>query len=104
MDYYTYKDKNHDKIFKPAIISGAFMFFRSKIFKKVGIFDEDYFLYFEDFDISLRVNEYYDVIYYPDSIVYHKWGQGHYKNIKLFFIFINSMLKFFWKNKKRLRQ
>lgn len=38
-------------------ISGAFMFFRSSAFKECGMFDSNLFLYFEEFDISIRLRE-----------------------------------------------
>lgn len=36
-------------------ISGAFMFFKSDVFLKIGLFDENIFMYSEEFDISERL-------------------------------------------------
>ena len=38
------------------LLSGCFMLLDSEAFKAVDGFDEKYFLYFEDFDLSLRIS------------------------------------------------
>lgn len=65
---------------KPAYIlgatGGASLFRRKVIVDTVGLFDEDFFFYFEDVDWALRaqlagLKSYFE----PDSIVYHKVGE-----------------------------
>ncbi len=54
--------------------SGGF-FVRKSILKNVGLLDENYYLYFEDVDFSLRAKRKgFKVIYNPHAIYYH--GQG----------------------------
>lgn len=55
------------------LASGACMIVRSEIFKKVGLIDESFFLYWEDADFSKQViNSGYTVVYYPNASVWHK--------------------------------
>ncbi len=53
--------------------SGACMIIRKEVFKKVGLLNEKYFLYWEDVDLSMRVKKAgYKVMYLPYSPVWHK--------------------------------
>ncbi|MDL1957076.1 MAG: glycosyltransferase, partial [Candidatus Desulfofervidus auxilii] len=55
--------------------SGCSLFIRREFIEKVGFLDEDYFLYFEDNDISARaLKAGWKVYYNPYSKVYHKGG------------------------------
>lgn len=46
--------------------------YRKKIFKEIGLFDEGFFAYMEDIDVSYRANIYgYKNIYEPKAKVYH---------------------------------
>lgn len=67
-------DKTHE-IDSP---SGAFYLTRYEILKKVDGFDEEFFMYGEDLDLSYRIKKLgYKVIYYPHFKVMHlKWASG----------------------------
>ena len=52
--------------------SGAASVYKREFFEKVGYFDEDFFAYLEDVDLSFRANLYgFKCLYVPDAIVYH---------------------------------
>ena len=54
-------------------ISGAFMFFKSDVFKRIGMFDENIFMYLEEFDVSERILcAGYKTIYYDCLSFWHK--------------------------------
>lgn len=57
-----------------AYVSGASMLVSLDFLKTVGLMAEDYFLYFEEFDWAQRAGNAYQLVYAPDSIVYHKEG------------------------------
>jgi GT2 family glycosyltransferase len=66
---------------------GASVLIRSKVFKEVGGFDESFFMYYEDVDLSLRLQRYgWKIIYEPKSIVYHIHA-GTSKEWSPFFIY-----------------
>lgn len=77
------------------IISGCFSFFRVEALKEVGLYDESFFMYFEDFDISRKVHSKYKTIYYPEVSVIHAHERGAAKNFKLFKVFISSAIIYF---------
>ena len=77
--------------------TGCFMMFRTDVFREIGGFDERYFLYFEDCDITRTVRTKAKVVYYPETVVYHVWGRDSKKDLRLTLVQIASMCKFFTK-------
>ena len=56
------------------------MLFSSEKLLALGGFDERFFMYMEDVDLSRRCAEKYGAIYYPQAHVTHLHEQGSYKN------------------------
>lgn len=79
------------------IISGCFSMFRVEALSETGLFDENFFMYFEDFDISRRIHLKYQTLYYPKVAIVHEYQRGAMKNIRLFFVFIRSFVYYFRK-------
>lgn len=64
--------KDRETIHEIDSPSGAFYLSRKKILREVGGFDEDFFMYGEDLDLSWRIKELgYKVLYYPLFHVTH---------------------------------
>jgi GT2 family glycosyltransferase len=59
------------------------------------MYDDNYFMYFEDWDLSRRMHKKYKTIYYPLVSVYHGYESGANKSFKLFKIFIQSAITYF---------
>ncbi len=58
-----------------ASISGCAFMIRRDVLADIGGFDDDYFLYVEDTDLSIRANiAGHRIVYAPRSIVFHKYG------------------------------
>jgi GT2 family glycosyltransferase len=80
--YYFLKDessyhlskKDMSQIHEVDAISGAFFLTRKKILDKVGLFDEDYFMYAEDIDLCFRIKQAgFKIMYLPSvKILHHK--------------------------------
>lgn len=67
----------HDEMHPAAYACGASMLLKTQALREIGLFDEDYFIYHEDVDLSLRAwIAGYRVIYVPQSVVRH-WGGGY---------------------------
>lgn len=77
--------------------TGCFMLIRTSLFKELGGFDERYFMYFEDCDLTREVCKRSRVVFYPQATVYHEWGRESKKNMRLKFVQLNSMLRYFSK-------
>jgi GT2 family glycosyltransferase len=82
----------------PKIISGCFMFFRTDVLKALGGFDPRFFLYFEDYDISLRAAEITHIAYLPSVRIVHYGGYAARKGIRHISSFAWSAVQFFNKH------
>lgn len=94
-DRYELKFTGYDKIMDVPHLSGCFMFIRSEVFKKIGCFDEIFFMYLDDIDLSRRIHRYYRTVYYPEATIYHKHKRGSYKNSKLLKHHILAAVRYF---------
>lgn len=94
---YAMLDCDLNKEMDIEVASGCFVAIRTDIFKKIGGFDDRYFMYFEDFDLSRTVSKIAKVRYFPEAVIYHEWGRDSKRNSKLKMIHISSMFKYFFK-------
>lgn len=96
---YAMLDCDLTKVTDIDVATGCFVVFRTALFKELKGFDEKFFMYFEDFDISRRAGKISRVVYYPNATIYHVWGRESKRNTKLMIIHIKSMLRYFakWK-------
>lgn len=69
----------YDKIMWVPSLSGCFMFMRVDVLRKIGGFDERFFMYAEDLDLSRRIGTISDTIFNPNIIVMHGYDKGSYK-------------------------
>ena len=92
----NYKKEVSDRVVKgldrnPFYLSGAAMFIDVNILNKVGLLDEDFFLYHEDTDLCLRAKFLgYKLKLIPGAIIYHKYTEAISKN------------RWFWSERNRL--
>jgi GT2 family glycosyltransferase len=86
------KDGNHEI----EILSGAFMFMRKEALDKVGLLDEDFFMYGEDIDLSWRIIQGgYKNLYLADTSIIHYKGESTKKgSLNYVFVFYNAMVIF----------
>ena len=85
----------YDKIMNIPNLSGCFMFLRTEALKKVGLFDENIFMYLEDIDLNRRIHSKYKTIYYPEARVIHEHQKESYKSKKLLKAHIKSAIYYF---------
>lgn len=101
---YELRFADYTSFFEIPIISGCFTFINTNILKKGLFYDERFFMYFEDFDLSRRVNKNFKTIYFPDVEIIHEYERGARHNMKLTIIFIKSLIRYFnkwgWFNDK----
>src|SRR3990167_4773220 len=89
------RDIGYDHIYDVPFLSGAFMFCRTNLLKKVGGFDPGYFLYFEDADLCRRVQKTHRTVYCPATSVTHYWQRSAHKQWKFGWIFMRSAWRYF---------
>ncbi len=95
MEQFQLKFTGYNKQMNVPYLSGCFMFLRMEALQSVGLFDERFFMYPEDIDLTRRIHQKYKTIFLPDVSVIHEHEQGSYKNFGLLKIHIINMIKYF---------
>ena len=95
--WYCMNDHNYTSIFDSPYLSGCCMIIDSSIFINSGGFDERYFLYLEDADLTRKLSSFGRCVHYPYASVIHKWGRGNHKDLRLSIVNIISACKYFLK-------
>lgn len=92
---YELRFADYNKPMNIPYLSGCFMFIRTEVFKKSGFFDERFFIYFEDVDLSRRIYKTHRNVYFPEAFIYHDYEKGSDRNIVLFKHIVLSGIKYF---------
>lgn len=92
---YELRFTGYSRIMDVPFLSGCFMFIRTEILKKIGLFDERFFIYCDDLDLSRRIHKISRTVYYPYCHVFHEWRKGSYKSYKLLWYHIKDSIKYF---------
>lgn len=87
---------DRNKTHEIEILSGAFMLLRKNVLDKIGLLDEDYFMYGEDIDLSYRIIKAgYKNYYYPEARIIHYKGESTKKSsVNFVFVFYRAMAIF----------
>lgn len=92
------RDLPEDRDSYVRMISGSFMVVDLAKFNEINGFDDRYFMYFEDNDLCRKMEQAgYKALYSPRFSVVHLYERGAVKSRKLFFVFLQSMRKYFQK-------
>lgn len=98
--YRTVYTRADEKLNGPTEIdfcTGCFFGIRTAVFKQLNGFDDRYFMYMEDADLSREVRKKAKIVFYPHAYVYHEWKRDNVKNIRGIFRWFISMVKYFCK-------
>lgn len=96
LDHYELRDRCHSSSEASVpLASGCFMLVRRADLQAVGGFDESYFLYFEDFDLSIRLSAHGSLLYCPEVEIVHHGGYAGSKGFTHLKYFFRSALRFF---------
>ena len=89
------RQTGYDKEMNIPYLSGCFMLLRTEALKKVGLFDERFFMYPEDIDLTRRIHKEYKTIFYPEAKVIHNHKKASYKSRRYLWIHIVNMCRYF---------
>ena len=93
---YEMRDREPDSTLRAiTLASGCCMWVRRSIFDQVGGFDESFFLYFEDYDLSLKMGAVGKVMEHRAIEIVHHGGQASRKGLSHVRWFVLGALKFF---------
>ena len=96
----SYLDR--DRECRIDVVSGAYMFIRKEALDKTGGFDEAFFMYGEDIDLSYRIlQQGYKNCYLPLPIVHYKGESTNKTSYRYAKVFYDAMNIFFDKHFKR---
>lgn len=95
IEKYELRNVPNDQVYEAPILSGCFTLLNLGAIKEIGSYDDRFFMYFEDWDLSRRMNQKYKTIYFPKVSVYHGYESGANKSKKLFKIFLQSAIYYF---------
>lgn len=82
-------------IMEVPYLSGCFMLLRTQSLKKAGLFDERFFMYPEDVDLTRRLHRHFKTIFYPLVTIVHHHEQSSYKNLRMLVIHSTNMIRYF---------
>ena len=95
--WYVMSDHNYQEVFEVPYLSGCCMLIRSDAFHRAGGFDERYFLYLEDADITRSLAREGLCVHLPVAGVVHGWGRGNYRDLGLVAVNLASAWHYFRK-------
>ena len=106
MERYLLAYADHDRPFNCPYLLGSFMLFRMEALRDVGLFDERFFMYPEDIDITRRVHERWRTMFWPGVSIIHAHAAASRKSAKMLRIHIVNMWRYFckwgwWHDRKR---
>ena len=84
-----------EPVFDIPLMSGACMLVRRKAVDATGGFDPDFFLYFEDYDWSVRLNRITKTAYVPSVEIGHHGGHAARKGLRHVVWFVKSGVRFY---------
>ncbi len=94
-DIHALKFTGYDRVMDVPYLSGCFMFLRSEVFRRAGLFDERFFMYMEDVDFARRINSFYRNVYYPHAIICHDFKKDSYARLSSCVQHIRSAVLYF---------
>jgi hypothetical protein len=94
---YEMRFSNYNRVMNVPFLSGCFMFLRTDALRTTGVFDERFFMYAEDADLSRRIHRQFKTLFYPYAEIYHIHARGSYKNTRHTFYNLRSAFQYFMK-------
>ncbi|MBD5346846.1 MAG: glycosyltransferase family 2 protein [Bacteroides sp.] len=97
LERYELKKLCREHEIEAAYVQGSFMLLRIETLVYCGLFDERFFMYPEDIDLSRRIaaTGRWKVIYSPSFEAIHNHAAASYKSIRMLRIHIVNMIRYF---------
>lgn len=98
---YLVQDFDYEKMQEVDQVMGAFMIIRRKVIDKIGLLDENFWIWFEEVDFCKRAKDAgFKIFYVPEAKIVHHFGQSFKQvlNVKKQKIFNQSLSYYFKKH------
>lgn len=105
---YELRQTGYDRPMNVPYLSGCFMLLRTEAVLKARLFDERYFMYPEDIDLTRTIHRDYLTLYYPAVTIIHDHAKASYHNWKMTWVHSVNMCRYFnkwgwlWDKERRL--
>lgn len=96
-DRYEMRRSGYNTMMNVPALSGCFMFLRTRAALEARLFDERYFMYAEDVDLTRMIHRNWLTLYVPDVTIVHFHARGSYKDRRLLWIHCVNMFRYFCK-------
>lgn len=94
---YELRDKDLTRPINAPYLSGCFMLLRTKAAVEAGLFDERYFMYPEDIDLTRTIHRNWLTLYYPEWTIVHAHARESYNKKHMLRIHIQNLCRYFHK-------
>lgn len=94
-DKYEMRSSGYDEMMNVPYLSGCFMLLRTKAVQKARLFDERFFMYPEDMDLTRRIHRDYLTVFFPRVSIVHNHEHASYKSLKMLWIHVVNMCRYF---------
>lgn len=95
MSRYLLACADHDKIINSPYLPGSFLLLRGEAIKRDGMFDERFFMYPEDIDLTRRFHRHWLTIHYPSVSIIHRHNAASRRNLRMLGIHLVNMMRYF---------
>ena len=92
---YELRDLDLTRPVNAPYLSGCFMLLRTTAAVEAGLFDERYFMYPEDIDLTRTIHRNWLTLYYPQWTITHAHARSSYNNKHMLWIHIRNMCRYF---------
>lgn len=94
-DRYLLRARPLDRELDVPYHQGSFMLLRLDALRRVGLFDERFFMYPEDIDLTRRIHEHYKTLYWPHVTVVHDHRAASYHSLRMTAIHAVNLMRYF---------
>ena len=92
---YQMQASGYERIMNVPYLSGCFMLLRTEAVLRARLFDERFFMYPEDMDLTRRIHRDYLTVYFPHATIIHNHEKASYKSLKMLWIHMVNMCRYF---------
>lgn len=92
---YLLQQFDHKSELNIAYHQGSFMLLRIAALIEIGLFDERFFMYPEDIDLTRRMHRLFKTLYYPTETVIHDHRAASYRSLRMLRIHCVNMIRYF---------
>lgn len=92
---YTLQHIDHTRTFNVPYHQGSFMLLRTEALRDAGLFDERFFMYPEDIDLTRRIHRRWLTLYYPHETIVHDHRAASYHNLRMLWVHIANICRYF---------